>query len=209
MKVKLHYVGKGLYTKEAFVREAKTYGVSRAMPISVLKTFKPGEKILLAHFEPGENGRGTAKVFGYFVYSGVGVWDSKVLRELTKYVKPMDVRFIEKHVNRICGSYVLVAEYYFDAMMCEVLYLIEEISKELGEKVKVFACGEYRDLPEFEIEDVPFSRSVIEVEVPDVLLDEDVEDFLLRVWKLEAIEDYQQRKYLPKKARNAIPLTAF
>jgi len=204
MKVKLHFVGRKLYDKEVFRREAIEYGVNRAMPISVAKTLKYGEKILLAHYEAAK-----AHVFGYFTYTRLCVQDSKTLKELIKYVKPIDVQFKEEYVNRICGSYVIKAEYYFDAMMCEILYLIEEIAKDLKEKVKVFIGGDYYDLPEFVIEDVKFTRSLTEVEVPDALFDEDVEEFLSEVWRMDVFDDYKQRKYLSKKAKRSLPLTLF
>jgi len=204
MKVKLHFVGKRLYDKEVFRREAIEYGVNRAMPISVAKTLKYGEKILLAQYEDGK-----ANVFGYFTYTRLSVENSKTLKELLKYVKPVDVVFKEEYVNRICGTYTIIAEYYFDAQMCEILFLIEEIAKDLKEKVKVFIGGDYFDLPEFVIEDVKFTRSITEVEVPDALFDEDVEEFLSEVWRMDVFEDYNQRRYLTNKAKKTLPLTLF
>lgn len=48
----LHYVGKGLYSRQQFESEAKTAGVARALPARVVRTLIWADRILLAQWAP-------------------------------------------------------------------------------------------------------------------------------------------------------------
>jgi len=50
MKYYLHYIGSKLYPKDIFIKEAKTIGVNRCIPIRMIKKLKFGDKILLGNF---------------------------------------------------------------------------------------------------------------------------------------------------------------
>jgi len=210
MQYKLHFVGKGLYPKEIFIKEARKYGVARAMPISVVRTLKDGEPILLAYYETEEK-IPRARVFGYFTYEGVNV--SGAPKAWTKLKEIADLECVAAGgsggatVHRRCGSYTIAAICHSrkKLSLCEMVSVLELLAEETGEKVKIFVTGTFHELPEFVIKNIKFTRSIVTVDIPAELPELAELDYVT----VFRIEDYEQRKRVPKKAKEVMPLNMF
>jgi len=137
-KVKVHYVGKGVYEPKEFIKEAQELGVSRAFPTAFLKgKIEFGDKIYTAQWtKTGQKefqdrqytetkNVGTALIFGYFVVEGVnlpaGVSDFVAdsvgaSASTTKRIK----------VKRKCGKYDVLSIRYTSASMKQIGEAVEE-----------------------------------------------------------------------------------
>jgi len=174
VKVWLHYIGGRLYTKRSFIAEANRHGVCRTLPISVVKSLKWNEIILLAFYKPkvkGSKAGGTAEVFGYFRASRI---NHNLPLELTK--KLLDELDVEStatggyRVDRRCGSYYVGAIIYVRNELDETVRAIEEVAKEANYKVRVMVCGPFTELEPFYITDIPFTRGLLKVDVDEALI---------------------------------------
>ena len=209
--IKVHYVGKELYDIQSFKKEAKKYGVSRALPPSIFKTLKWGERIYLAQYKNGK-----AIIFGYFVLTGLNYTGSEQLKQAVRN----DERLIVIHetfggfeVRRKCGSYYVGSRVFVDNEFKEVVEIILERAREFGESIKIFAAGRFYETSTVHVEDVPFSRSIVKVPVEKLR-----SNVLLRVdakadeKQISHIYDYKQKRRLTRKDKAAfesLELTAF
>ena len=199
----LHYVGRGLYSINTFVREAKKYGVSRAIPLQMLKKLHWGEKIYLAQVkEKLEGGKVVAKVFGYFTIRGINISGSDELKKAVFEDERVNARVVSTggtYVERACGSYVVSATAVTSADLETVANVISEKAKEFGESVKVFIGGELTLIDPIEIV-APFTRSLVKVELDESKVK------ITRTLKIKEedkhihhVKDYVRRKTLTKK----------
>jgi len=212
----LHYVGRGLYSINTFVREAKKYGVSRAIPLQMLKKLHWGEKIYLAQVkEKLEGGRVVAKVFGYFTIRGINIGSSDELRKeifRDERINAKVIRTGNMHVERACGSYIVSATAVTSADLETVANVISEKAKEFGESVKVFIGGELTLIDPIEIV-APFTRSLVKVELDESKVK------ITRTLKIKEedkhihhVKNYVRRKTLTKKDKIKLynrPLSEF
>jgi len=169
-EVWLHYVGSQLYSIESFVREARKYGVSRAIPLNMLGKLRWGEKIYLAQLvrkEVGGEERKLARIFGFFTVEWVNLSCSDELRKAVYDDPRVSAKIISTgklRVERACGSYVISAVATTSADLETVAKVIKEKVVEFGEKVKVFVGGKLTLIyPQVEVE-APFTRSLVRVE---------------------------------------------
>jgi len=109
MKVWLHYIGKGLYTPASFRREAERYGVNRAVPISMLKSIRYGDVVLVAIHRSQKKrssktgARKWAEVFGCFQVTGLAFSE-----QVASYLEEHGYGKREgglKFIRRRCGVY--------------------------------------------------------------------------------------------------------
>lgn len=147
-KFKLHYIGKGLYKINFFEREAKKYGVQRALSFSQLKQLKFGEPILLARFIPEQKvmeidlkqippkltGKeletipSQAEIFGFFTVDGIShnlpKERTNQLYDKLNIIKTVDELF---SVSRACGSYSVGGVAYIKDSLETLLKKIENM----------------------------------------------------------------------------------
>jgi len=118
-EIKLHYIGKRFYTIETFTKEALKHGVSRAMPVGIIKKLHWGDKIYVAFEHKDQNGKG-ALVFGYFYVQGLNVSNPIVSEKLKEDDRIKIVKTVKPgggssgsgggaRVSRGCGSYVVAS----------------------------------------------------------------------------------------------------
>ena len=212
--VKLHYVGKGLYDIERFKKEAHRYGVSRALPLSIVKKLKDHERIYLAQWNKGK-----ALIFGYFTVDGLQYFGSEELKKKIREDERLKVRsesYSGEVVIRGCGCYTISSVTYVDNSISELAQIIDDARKELGENVKVFVTGRFYEIEPFEIP-APFSRGIVKVPAELILekeFDVKLDPARIKILKKELakLEGYHQVKRMTKKHKavlNSIPLTAF
>jgi len=208
--VKLHYVGKGLYNIERFKREAHRYGVSRALPLSIVKKLEDHERIYLAQWNKGK-----ALIFGYFTVDGLQYFGSEELKKKIREDERLRVKsesYSGEVVIRGCGCYTISSVVHVDNSISELGQIIDDARKELGENVKVFVTGRFYEIEPFEIP-APFSRGIVKVPA-ELILEKELKPVKERklTKKLAKLEGYHQVKRMTKKhkaALNSIPLTAF
>ena len=202
----LHYIGKGLYTIESFVREAKKYGVSRAIPLQMLKKLNWGDKIYLAQslskVETDAKNEVVAKVFGYFRVESVQLSASDKLKSEVYGDERVRAKVVDSGgytVQRACGSYEVGSIAVTNANLSTVAEVIKEKENELGEKAKVFVCGELVLIEPIEIT-APFTRSLVRVNIDESKL------VVKKTLKIESkrekavvhVKDYKRRLRLNK-----------
>ena len=167
-EVWLHYVGSGLYSIDSFVREAKKYGVSRAIPLNILGKLNWGKRIYLAQLVKREEKR-LAKVFGFFTVEWINLSSSEKLRKAVYDDPRVSAKVVSTspfRVDRACGSYVVSAIATTSADLETVSKVIKEKVAEFGEKVKVFVGGRLTLIEPIELE-APFTRSLIRVDLDE------------------------------------------
>ena len=208
-KIPIHYIGQRVYSISSFINEASKYGVSRALPKGIVKGFKAGDRILLAVWKRGggkDRKSGTAVVFGYMVVEGINV-DSGVADIVKKGLNVVSYSSGGFMVERGCGSYRVTSTMTVSNSIGEIVDKVTEVEREKGVKIKVFLEGRFVPFEQFfEVADVPFSRSIVYVDVGKV--PKDVVDKVFgssdlgkKVSEIIAISGYKQDKYRPKKQR--------
>ena len=151
----LHFVGRQYYTRSAFIREAKRYGVTRRVALQTLARMNWGDGVVLAMKEGA-----TPVVFGTFQVerlSGLSHEASERLRDLY----PCEVvPGAGRVVHRGCGSYeeapfiILVR----DAPLPEIaqhLMVWKTKGMDIG---KPMVGGAFRDHPLVYLRDVPHQQ---------------------------------------------------
>ena len=217
--IRIHYIGKGLYDINSFKKEAKKYGVARALPSTIIKTLKWGDKIYLATYEKS---RGVAIIFGYFIIQGINYNGSERLKQAVRSderLKVVHEQYSGREVKRRCGSYQIGSVTYVDNELKELVEIIEDnavIETEkavIKEQFKIFVTGRFYETPLIQVE-APFSRSIVKIPVSklgsNVLFK--VEGETVKTRSLASINDYKQRKRLTKKDKAVFEskgLTAF
>ncbi len=158
----VHYIGKGVYSKKLFIEEAKRYGVSRAMPWNIAKNLEPGTVILLAIHSGRKAEQGKAEVFGYMVVDGYNLPPNII--DLAGINVECEDR--DESVTRGCGSYTVTKECKVREDWGEAVKKLDKIYKQTP--FKVFVTGAFKELyPPIIIENAKFSRSVVNIELPD------------------------------------------
>ena len=190
MKVLLHYVGKATYNEELFKKEARRYGVNRALPKALALKLKPGDIVLLA-FKVKEG----AKVIGYMVVSGYTLPNDIAKKVGEDIVDWQEGPAVIEH--RGCGTIIISGKGYvkdWDA-------LVERL-KSIEENFKIFVAGKFYELQPF-ILNKKFTMSGIWIDVEKELPKERVEP-LLRVFDEKRYQrepyrtDEEKRKLLEK-----------
>ena len=189
----LHYVGKNLYSKKSFIKEAKEFGVNRAVPKWMVgKHIKLGDKIYLAfHKKDKRSLKEKAIIFGFFIVEGFS-FDVETAKELEKEGVGKTILHDDGpiDVKRGCGSYSIVGTF---EVKDEEKFL--EVLREKGNKI--FVRGRFFELEEEEvIENVSFSRGYIRIE-------DEVEKPLRYHYDLsnEVIDNYNRVVYKKKRGK--------
>ncbi len=186
--VNLHFAGSRLYTPDKFEAEAARVGVARALPAFAIRNLAYGDFVLLATFRGrrDENGKapidsdgkavrlGAADAWGYFVVNGLNVKAPEEFHDRLLSVLHV-VRTVEINdpndgqIDRECGSYTIESVSYVRESIAEIVERGEAIARELGIKVKWFVTGTvFRPLaPHVSIEDVPFTRTIVNVDLEE------------------------------------------
>lgn len=216
--IRIHYIGKGLYDINSFKKEAKKYGVARALPSTIIKTLRWGDKIYLAIHE-----KSRAIIFGYFIIQGINYNGSERLKQAVRgdgRLKVVHEQYSGKEVKRRCGSYQIGSVTYVDNELKELVEIIEDnaviIETEkavIKERFKIFVTGRFYETPLIQVE-APFSRSIVKIPVSklesNILFK--VKEETVETRRLTSINDYKQRKRLTKKDKAVFEskeLTAF
>ena len=177
--IKLHYIGKRYYTMESFTKEAEKYGVSRALPVSVVKKLHWGDKIYVAFDMKSSKGR-YALVFGYFYVQGLNISNPEIRQKLKEDGRVRIVKEVSYggsgggrgvSVVRGCGSYSIGSVSYVDNDIYELAEVIDDIAKKENIKVKVMVTGLFVRLSPIKLYGAPFTRSIVHVKVPDEFFD--------------------------------------
>jgi|YelNatPaOPRAMG01_1025707.scaffolds.fasta_scaffold04944_3 hypothetical protein len=192
----LHYVGTRLYS-DIFVREAKRKGVQRATPFNMLGCFEFGTPILVAYFKKPS----TAQVFGYFTVEGLtttlpSALFAQVLSQLE--VKNLDAK--PKAEVRACGSYIIGACAEVNNSLAEIVAKIKEVCAKAGVNpaaYKWFLNGSFKMLEPFEVT-AKFTRSYMRISLDITVLESAASK------QLRMLEDYQKRRYLSQKDKDAL-----
>ncbi|CAI1494215.1 protein of unknown function (plasmid) [Thermococcus nautili] len=213
MVVVLHYIGNRFYDRERFEREAKVYGVARAMPLKVIKKLRFGQRIFVAFYKKDKHGKPYAEVFGYFVINGINYTSAspelrkKIAEDERIKIKEISQPSDGEVVVRGCGSYSIgsIAVLNDDVTLETLATVIEEKAKELGEKVRVMVTGIYYPLPEpKKLYGVKFTRSVLKLQIDEKELLTTPVDVEPTEKRAVQVEDYNLRKYLSKKEKEAL-----
>lgn len=198
----LHYIGKGLYSKDSFELEATRIGVQRAIPFYMLKAFKWGDIILLAHWSKSE-----AQVFGYFALTSVTHNLPKEIND--ELLEKLEVTLIlqpnNAYENRQCGA-------YFNGAIAYINNSIEDIEREAikvcgkvgasPNEFKWFLKGYYKPLEQMVIlKPAKFTRGYLRTKIQDLNLKTlPQEEHGSLIW----IYNYQKRTYLRKGDKSRI-----
>jgi len=116
----LHWMGNTHYSVANFIKEARKIGVSRRVPLKILRNMEWGDRIYLVSRVPGLT---SPVVFGYFeVDRLVGIQIDEMPEELRKKVENVedpdsDFMFVEK---RGCG-FVVIGAFYATSLGVEEL----------------------------------------------------------------------------------------
>jgi hypothetical protein len=197
----IHFIGKGMYSVSKFEKESLKYGVNRPIPKFTARKMKWGEPILLAHYQPKDKKqykKPTAEIFGYYTIDGVNITASDEFKEkLYKKLKIVStINVSAPPVERECGSYVITATHTIADSLEETITKIYETEKETEEKAKLFIAGIYHALEPYQyVAPVKFTQGSFLVKVKTNILKEKVST------KLNIIENYNQRFYIPKKKK--------
>jgi len=197
VEIRLHFVGSRYYTRSSFIKEARRFGVARAIAPSHLKSLNWGDIVYLAEYEPGVES-GKAIVFGYIRVDGVSIEASeRVKREAEKEINVERVEKVGKQaIRRACGGYFITSIAYVRDPLPKIAETYERIAKKYGEKVKFLLNGTLTTFEhELIIENVKFARGIqkVKVRVSDLLEPEielGLKNFGKRVF---FISDYQRR----------------
>ena len=199
----LHYVGKGLYSKEDFIREAQRYGVSRNLPPHVIAQLEWGDTVLLAFWESHDGkphqwqfSKGRARVFGFLEVRGVSV------RSLDGALDPKDlpldydfVHEVGEEVERKCGHYVVRYRMGISGSLSGAVRKLEQWAKERGRTLRYMLEGTFHALDEdLYLDDMPFTRNLIFLDVPGYPRPDGVDPRVV----VEIIEGYRQRQSRPR-----------
>ena len=198
----LHFVGQGLYSPDTFEREARRYGVQRAVTFWTLKSLNWGDKILLARFintsEKKPKKIGQAEVFGYFTLNGL---THNLPKELTQTLhSKLDVLgelSAQGTISRACGSYSISGAVTISDSLPQLIQKIEETLKEAqlnANTFKWFLYGEYEGLTPFILQPVTFARGLNPVDVEHLNLQAQKFETANLIW----VRDYRQRTYMNK-----------
>lgn len=155
-KIWLHWIGNAHYSVANFIKEARKMGVSRRVPMKILRNMEWGDRIYLVSRVPGLR---SPVVFGYFeVDRLVGIKIEDMPDELKNKVENVDdpnsdFMFVEE---RGCG-YVIIGGYYVTALGVEELaeYADEDTMVKGGLKifpkpwVTLFKMPPFRGFREF------------------------------------------------------------
>ena len=214
----LHYVGKSTYDLDLFKKEAKKYGVSRALPLNMVQALNFGDVILLARFD-GYKVRdkdegiaiGDATIFGYFVVTGVSFIAPKEFHEeLHRRISVHNCEQVNTVVNRGCGSYTVNSQCETTTPLPDIIKKAKELKEKGYSLNKVFVNGEFHEFKHpFKLFGIPFSRSLIKVQFPKDKAPTVVKPKKGMVYQ---IVNYRQRKRLNRRQREAllaVPLTQF
>ena len=129
-KTWLHWIGNAHYSVSKFIKEAKKVGVSRRVPVRILRNMKWGDRIYLVSRVPGLK---SPVVFGYFEIDRlVGIKIDEMPDDLKSKVDNIDdpasdFMFAEE---RGCG-YVIIGGYYVTSLG------VEELADYAGEDTMV------------------------------------------------------------------------
>jgi len=174
-RIRLHYIGKRFYTMGSFIKEAKRYGVSRALPTSVIKKLKWNDKIYVAFYEKDKRGP-YALVFGLFYVQGLNVGNKLVKDAIGNDKRLRVVKSVDfsgsggKTVVRGCGEYSISSVTYVDNELSELVEIIEDNAKKLNVLAKLMVTGPFVQIPPIKLRGAKFTRSVVYAHVPEELL---------------------------------------
>lgn len=208
--IKINFPGKSTYPSGKFIKEAKTFGVSRGMPYRIARTLNFGDIIHLASWDysktvpdlerRGIKRIGTGKIFGYFIITGLNTDNDVVSKIKDKLDVVSEYDMNGAKVIRGCGSYDL-------GVCCVVTNTLQECCDLIHEedpKTKIFLSGRFVEInPSIIIEDIKFSRTLLKVEMsknipPISNITNDGEENTI-----SGISDYERKQYYSKAEKEA------
>ncbi|MCW1309779.1 MAG: hypothetical protein QXP04_03720 [Candidatus Nanoarchaeia archaeon] len=186
-KYPLHFIGNSTYSLELFIKEAKKYGISRALPFYLIRKFRSQDIILLA-VKDGEE----AKVFGYMIVEGFSVPSELLEKILNETGAKFRIEVKNEQISRGCGSYVLTKVAYIEEGFEKV---VEKLSEEYKvNKFKSFINGRLKLIKPFNLK-IKFFRGIKYVDIPEEYSSEFVTP------KISGISRYVHRGYTSEKEK--------
>lgn len=144
----IHFVGKGYYGIEGFMKEAKELGVSRRVPLKLLKNLKWGDRIYLAQGDLPKKNRNTevqnTTVFGYFDVTTIAVPESAFASLDATLELAAGMADKGRVVYRGCGKYQLGMSFLTPNSIKDI-YEILETEKEMSDVFSLLQ-GDFHEL---------------------------------------------------------------
>lgn len=214
----LNYVGSGVYSVPVFEAEARRIGVSRGLPMRIIRTLSFGDKILLAQWNPDREEQerlrpaaqeaggkyfrvGSAEVFGYFTVSGLSFRceDPEMVAALVSTLHVQMLVEANERVDRMCGTGIIGVRYFVTDSVEDVIVKAQTVEREMGrgKRFKFFVTGAYSRIERMTLSPAKFSRGVVKVDVSAPLADE----LPLQPSEVDELRGYQRRMYVPKEQR--------
>lgn len=142
---------------------------------------------------------GTARVFGYFIITGLNIKASEEFKaQLIAKLNVTESNMLNTKVVRRCGSYVIGVSNVITNSIKEVIERAELLAEQTGEKIKFFVAGRFKPI-DFIVEHINFSRTLIQIEAPG-LPESEIEKATV-----SHIIDYNKRTYIKKYAKRGRP----
>jgi hypothetical protein len=140
---------------------------------------------------------GTAKVFGYFIISGLNMTASEEFKQnLTSQLEIVETNNNRIQYNRRCGNYTIGISHIIKNSLEDIIEKAKNLSKQMNEKVKFFVAGYFYPLS-LDLTPINFSRTLISVNIETEL------NTVNNSYNKEVgfIYDYNKRAYIKKKER--------
>lgn len=152
----IHFIGAKYYSISGFKKEAKTYGINRAVAPNIFKKMELGDRVYLAQGDSK-----SSKIFGYFEFTNLaGLNDDLIDRfESVDLIELTSSKTYD--VIRGCGRYVVKGEYKIVDMDGVIGGMKMLDDKEIG---KVMVGGKFHPLTDVGIPTdqvstyIPFTR---------------------------------------------------
>lgn len=149
MNTWLHFIGKSYYSELDFIKEAKQFGISRRVRLSILKQMQFGDRVLLAMMQ----GK-TPVIIGEFVINELTGLDTDIVQGvITKYGGNL-IDMGGMRIERGCGMYITGCTYETKASIQEIL----QVADKSGVQCKPMVGGRYREFPKIRLLSVPYTR---------------------------------------------------
>ena len=170
--LKVHYIGTNTYNAKSFAKEAHEYGVSRAMPVSLIKKMDFGDKVFLA--ENIHDKTGEANIFGGFTVGGftpMNISEIEMETLMTRLTRKVNDNKTGEYVMRLCGRYQVVSVGMIDNPDINKLSDCINTLKDINPDAKVLLTGKYFDInpvqygPLFQTRGITFADNISEVDV--------------------------------------------
>lgn len=121
----LHFIGQKYYTRQAFIKEALTYGASRRVSLADLKKMAWDDVVLCAMYEKKKS-----VLFGMFKIKRLSGLSKEATAVLEKFFGLEKVDDGGLRVRRGCGEYITGPEYRVNATLAEIAEVLDALKRQ-------------------------------------------------------------------------------